>query len=373
MKTRGALLWEPGKDTKWSVEDIEIDDPHEGEVMVKLASAGLCHSDYHYIAGDAALPWGPLIGGHEGAGVVQEVGAGVTSLRPGDYVITTFIPSCGHCRWCRDGLGNLCDRGAGLLDGVALDGTYRIHARGHGVGPMTFLGTFSPYLVAPADSLVKIDDDISPAIGAIVGCAVPTGWGTAVNIADVQIGDTVVVLGCGGVGMNAVQGARMAGAKHIVAIDPVEWKRQQAPIFGATHVAPDVSVGRELVAELTHGVMADRVILTMGLVEGAHINPALDLVCKTGVLAIGGVGAMTQVTADFSLMGFVMSQKQIRGGLYGGCKPANVIPMLLDMYRKGDLLLDELVTRTYTLDDINEGYADMVGGRNLRGVILFDS
>lgn len=372
MKTQGALLWKPGTDPEWSVEEIEIDEPRQGEVLVKLKAAGLCHSDYHYVAGDSMLEWGPLLGGHEGAGVVQQVGPGVTTLAPGDEVITTFMPSCGHCRWCRSGYGNLCDRGAQLLAGTALDGTHRVHARGQGVGPMTFLGTFAPYVVAPVDALVKFDGDVPPAAAALVGCAVPTGWGTSVYIADVQIGDTVVVIGCGGVGMNAVQGAKAAGAQHVVAVDPVGWKRQQAPIFGATHTAADLVEAAALVSELTHGVMAERVVLTAGVVEGAMINPALDLVAKTGVLAIGGVSAMTQVQADFSLMGFVMSQKQIRGGLYGGCQPANAIPMLLDRYRKGELLLEELVTRTYTLEEINQGYADMAAGRNIRGAIVFE-
>jgi S-(hydroxymethyl)glutathione dehydrogenase / alcohol dehydrogenase len=369
MQTKGAIFW-PGEELKWSVEPIEIDEPHEGEVLIKMEAAGLCHSDYHYIAGDAFSEH-PILGGHEGAGVVQQVGKGVTSVQPGDHVITTFMPSCGHCRWCRDGRGNLCDRGALLLDGVGLDGTHRVHARGQDIGPMTFLGTFAPYVCAPVDALVKYDPDIPAAVAAIVGCAVPTGWGTAVNVADVQAGDTVVVIGCGGVGMNAVQGARMRGARSIVAVDPVDFKREQAPRFGATHTAASVEEANALVSELTVGVMAERVILTMGVVDGKLINPALDLVCKTGVLAIGGVARMDQVEADFSLMMFVMMEKQIRGGLYGGCKPANAIPRLLDLYRKGDLMLDELVTRTYPLEDINEGYADMAAGRNIRGVISF--
>jgi S-(hydroxymethyl)glutathione dehydrogenase/alcohol dehydrogenase len=372
VKTKGALLWEPGTRSGWSVEEIELDDPRKGEVLVKLAAAGLCHSDYHYDAGDGQIEFSPLLGGHEGAGVVQEVGEGVTTLRPGDHVITSFMPSCGHCHWCRIGRGNLCDRGADLMQGVSLDGTHRIHARGQDVGPMTFTGTFSPYIVAPVDSLVKFDDDISPKAAAIVGCAVPTGWGTSVYVADVQIGDTVVIIGLGGVGMNAVQGARMAGAKNIVAIDPVEWKREQGPTFGATHTAASCADALELVSDLTRGVMADRAVLTMGVVDGQLIDPSLALVSKGGVLAIGGVSAMQQTQAAFNVFGFVMMEKQIRGGLYGGCKPHVAIPMLLDLYRKGDLLLDELVTRTYALEDINQGYEDMEAGRNIRGVIVYD-
>jgi S-(hydroxymethyl)glutathione dehydrogenase / alcohol dehydrogenase len=369
MQTEGAIFW-PGEELRWSVEPIEIDEPHAGEVLIRMEAAGLCHSDYHYIAGDAFSDH-PILGGHEGAGIVEQVGPGVSSVAPGDHVITAFIPSCGHCRWCRDGRGNLCDRGALLMAGVGLDGTHRVHARGRDIGPITFLGTFARYVCAPADSLIKYDPAIPPTVAAIAGCAVPTGWGTAVNIAQVAVGDTAVIIGCGGVGMNAIQGARMAGAKRVVAVDPVDFKRQQAPVFGATHTAGSVEEAQALVSDLTGGVMAERVILTMGVVDGKLIDPILDLVCKTGVLAIGGVSRMDQVEANLSLMMFVMLEKQIRGGLYGGCKPGNAIPQLLELYKQGDLMLEELVTRTYPLEQINEGYADMAAGRNIRGVISF--
>jgi S-(hydroxymethyl)glutathione dehydrogenase/alcohol dehydrogenase len=372
MKTTGALLWGPGTGSGWSVEDIEVDPPNPGEVLVKLAAAGLCHSDYHFDAGDCVASHLPLLGGHEGAGVVSELGAGVETLAVGDRVITTFMPSCGRCRWCTAGRGNLCDRGAGLMEGRALDGTFRVHARGEDVGPMTYLGTFSPYIVCPVDSLVRIDDDIPWPAAAITGCAVPTGWGTAVNIAGVRIGDVVVVIGTGGVGMNAIQGARMAGARTIVAVDPVDFKRKKAHEFGATHDAPSVAEAFELVSDLTRGAMADRVIITMGVVDGRIIDPALGLTSKGGVLAIGGVSSMSQHEAAFSIFPFVMSEKQIRGGLYGGCVTRTAIPMLLDLYRKGTLMLDELVTRTYRLDQINEAYRDMEEGRNIRGVIVYD-
>jgi NDMA-dependent alcohol dehydrogenase len=372
MKTKGALLLDPGTHSGWSVEDIELDPPKAGEVVVKLAAAGLCHSDYHYDAGDGVLEWSPLLGGHEGAGVVEDVGPNVTKVAAGDHVITSFMPSCGHCRWCVDGRGNLCDRGAGLLEGHALDGTHRIHWNGKPVGPMTYTGTFAPYIVCPEDSLIKFGSDIPPDKAAIVGCAVPTGVGTAINVAGVRPGDVVVVIGTGGVGMNAVQGARIAGAQTIVTVDPVEWKQEQAPIFGATHTTGSIEEATELVTDLTNGVMADRAILTMGVVDGMLIDPALNLISKGGTLGIGGVSAMTQNTAAFSIFPFVMYQKEIRGGLYGGWDARNAVPLLLDMYRKGLLKLDELVTRTYSLEEINQGYQDMEDGRNIRGVIVYD-
>lgn len=374
MKTEGALLREIGTRDGFHVEEIELDPPKAGEVRIKLKAAGLCHSDFHFDAGDGMLGFAPFLAGHEGAGIIDEIGEGVTTLSVGDRVICTFMPSCGKCAWCIKGKGNLCDRGAGLMQGKALDGTVRIHAHGEDVGPMTYLGTFAPYVVCPVDSLVKIEgpDDIPWTAAAVMGCAVPTGWGTAVNIAEVEIGDTVVVIGTGGVGMNAVQGARMAGAAKIIAVDPVEWKRAKAHEFGATHDAASVEEAFTLVQQLTNGVMADKVIITIGVVDGAIIDPALNLTSKGGVLAIAGVSSMLQHEAEFSLFGFVMSQKQIRGGLYGGCNNQLVIPTLLDAYRSGVLKLDELVTTTYSLKDINQGWADMESGRNIRGVVVYD-
>lgn len=373
VKTRGALLWELGSG-RWDVEDIEYGDPHDGEVVVKLAAAGLCHTDYHFLTGDQPVGALPLLGGHEGAGVVQEVGPNCRHLAVGDHVVTTFMPACGTCPWCVQGRQNLCDRGAGLLEGPALDGTHRVHTSdGRPVTQMTYIGTFSPYIVSPEDSLIKIDPDVPLDVAAIVGCGVPTGWGSAVYTADTQIGDTVVILGAGGVGMNAVQGAKHAGASNIVVVEPVEWKREAAiSTFGATHAVGTIEEAAALVADLTHGVMADRTIIHLGVVPGDIVQPALELTSKGGVVAISGTASMEQIDAKLGLLWFVLTEKQLRGGLYGSCNPRAEVPKLLDLYTRGDLLLDELVTRRYALDDINQGYDDMLEGRNLRGLIVYD-
>jgi len=372
LKTKGALLWKIGGG-KWEVEDIEYDEPKDGEALVKLAASGLCHSDYHYITGDGTVDSLPLLGGHEGAGVVLEVGPNCKDLQVGDHVITTFMPSCGKCRWCVNGRSQLCDRGAGLLSGKQLDGTNRCFTNGTPVAQMTYIGTFSPYIVAPEDSLIKIDPEVPLEKVAIVGCGVPTGWGSAVYLAGVEVGDTVCVVGVGGVGMNAIQGAKIAGASNIVAIDPVEWKRKAAvETFGATHEAASIAEAMELVGDLTRGVMADKTIIHQGVVDGQLVQPALDLTSKGGVLAISGVSSMSQIDAKLSIFALVLMEKQIRGGLYGSCNPRTDIPKLVELYKRGDLLLDELVTRTYTLEEINQGYADMDEGRNLRGLIVFD-
>jgi S-(hydroxymethyl)glutathione dehydrogenase/alcohol dehydrogenase len=371
VRTRGALLRAVGSD-KWEVEDLEFGAPKGGEVAVKLVAAGLCHTDYHFLSGDQVVEQLPLLGGHEGAGVVEEVGPNCRHLQPGDHVITTFMPSCGTCHWCVIGRQNLCDRGAGLLAGPGLDGTNRLHTLdGAPVTQMTYLGTFSPYLVCPEDSLIKVDPEVPLDKVAVIGCGVVTGWGSAVYTADTQIADTVVVLGVGGVGMNAVQGAKHAGASTIVAVDPVDWKRQAAvDTFGATHQAAAPEGALELVADLTHGVMADRTIIHLGVVPGEVIQSALDLTSKGGVVVVSGTSSMQQTEAKLGLLWLTLMEKQIRGGLYGGCNPRVDVPKLVELYKRGDLLVDELITRTYTVDQINEGFSDMLDGRNLRGVIL---
>ncbi len=371
MRTaKAAVLWnlhEP-----WSVEEVEIDDPVAGEVLVKLAASGMCHSDEHLVTGDIPAPL-PIIGGHEGAGVVEAVGEGVTDLAPGDHVVLSFIPSCGKCRWCSTGHQNLCDLGMHLLGGVAIaDGTHRIRARGQGVGTMVLLGTFCPYVVVHQSSVVKIDNDIPLDKAALCGCGVVTGWGSAVYAAEVAPGDTVVVIGVGGIGANAIQGAKLAGAKRIVAIDPVEFKREQAQFFGATHTATSIEAAFELVGQLTWGTMADKVILTTSVAEGHLIAPAMTLVSKAGRLVVTAVAPWNQNEVQLNLFDLAMMQKEVRGTIFGSANPRADIPKILGLYREGKVMLDELVTRTYSLDEINQGYQDMRDGKNIRGVIVYD-
>jgi NDMA-dependent alcohol dehydrogenase len=372
VKSKGALLWEPGTRSGWSVEEIEIDPPKHGEVLIKLAASGLCHSDDHVDTGDVAIDWAPFLGGHEGAGVVQEVGPGVVGVEEGDHCVLAFVPTCGRCHWCFAGRSNLCDMGALVLSGVWPDGTKRIRARGEGVGAMSMLGTFSPYIVAPAASVIKIDPDIPLQAAALVGCGVPTGYGSAVHVADTKPGETVVVVGIGGVGINAVQGARIVGAGTIVAVDPVPFKREKALEFGATHVAASVEEALDLVGELTRGVMADKAIITIGVGDGAIIEGVVQLVSKGGIVVHTSAAPMTVDQVHLGLFMFAMFEKQIRGTIFGGCVPHNDVPELLGMYRSGLLKLDELATRTYKLEDINQGYTDMREGRNLRGLIVYD-
>lgn len=373
MKTKAAVLW--GLNEDWKIEEVELGDPVAGEVLVRLAASGMCHSDEHVRIGDIAMvePGGwPFIGGHEGAGIVQKVGPGVSSLKEGDHVVLGFIPSCGRCPSCSSGHSNLCDNGATLLTGQAIsDGTYRAQVKGQNASAMCLLGTFSPYVCVHESSAIKIEDDIPLDKAALVGCGVTTGWGSAVYAAEVTPGDNVVVIGIGGVGINAVQGAKAAGAKRIFAIDPVEFKREQAMKLGATHAFASMEEAAGPINEITWGTMAQKAILTVGRIEGEMIGQMLGLISKGGTGVVTAMGDMGQVDMSFSLFELAMLQKRLQGAIFGGGNPRFDIPKLLGLYREGQLKLDELITKTYKLEDINTGYQDMLEGRNIRGVIMY--
>ena len=370
MKTKAAILWEIGK--PWSVEEIELDPPKEGEVLVEMAASGLCHSDEHLVTGD--LPFAlPIIGGHEGAGIVKEVGPNVSWLKPGDHVVFGFIPSCGKCPSCATGHQNLCDLGMYLGLGMQiLDQTSRHHAQGQDLGLMCLLGTFAHHCVVNEASVIKIDDDLPLDKACLVGCGVTTGWGSAVYAAETKPGDTVVVVGIGGIGINAVQGAKLAGAKRIIAIDPVEFKREKAMEFGATHTAASVEEALPLVTELTFGQMANKVILTIGVGSGEIMAPALALAAKRGRAVVTNVHPALEIDVKMSLLDLTLMEKQVVGSLFGSGNPRADIPKLLGLYRDGQLELDGLVTRTYTLDGVNDGYDDMRAGKNIRGVMVYN-
>jgi NDMA-dependent alcohol dehydrogenase len=380
MRTRAAVLYAPH--TEYVVEEIELDPPKANEVLVKFSASGMCHSDEHMVTGDMAmdpailemLGWRqyPIIMGHEGAGVVVEVGPGVTELSVGDHVVTSFVPSCGRCPSCASGHQNLCDNGAYLLSGRQADGTVRHHTLdGEDLATMTCLGTFAEHSVVNINSLVRVEPDLPLDKACLVACGVTTGWGSATYAGEVTTGDTVVVIGTGGVGMNAVQGAAMAGARHVIALDPVEFKREQAQKFGATHTAATVEECQALLGELTWGRNADKIIVTVGEGKGADLGSYMGMVSKGGRLVFTSVANMNDNDVTLNLFDFAMQQKQLVGTIFGSANPRYDIPKLLGLYRSGQLKLDELVTRTYTLDEINEGYQDMRDGKNIRGVIIY--
>ena len=239
--TRAAVCWEVGR--HWEIVDCTLADPRPGEVLVKLEFAGLCHSDDHNVTGDfpAALP---VVGGHEGAGIVIAIGEGVDRVAVGDSVMLLPLPTCGKCRYCADGRTYLCDANLDVLTGARADGSFAFTTRdGRELGAYGQLGTFSEYTLVQQIRVLRYERDIPPQVAAVTSCGVITGYGSAVRAAGIRDGDTVVVVGTGGVGMSAVMGAAIAGAANIVAVDPVAFKREQALKLGATHTAPSVERG----------------------------------------------------------------------------------------------------------------------------------
>jgi S-(hydroxymethyl)glutathione dehydrogenase/alcohol dehydrogenase len=369
VKTKAAVLWETN--TPWSIEEIELDPPQAGEVQVKIAASGMCHSDEHLTTGD--LPFLlPIIGGHEGAGVVEAVGDGVSWLKPGDHVVFGFIPSCGRCASCATGHSNLCDLGALLGIGRQIDGTSRHHAKGQDLGLMCMLGTFAHHTVVNEASCIKIDNDVPLDRACLLGCGVVTGWGSAVYAAEVSPGDTVAVVGVGGIGANAIQGAKLAGAKRIIAIDPIEFKREKAMEFGATHTAASMAEALPMLQEITWGTMANKVIMTMGVGQGSVMAEALALTAKRGRVVVTNIHPAMEASANMSLLDLTLMEKQVVGSLFGSGNPRADIPKLIGLYREGQLDLDGLVTKTYTLEGVNDGYDAMRAGENIRGVLIYD-
>jgi S-(hydroxymethyl)glutathione dehydrogenase/alcohol dehydrogenase len=369
MTTQAAVLRKPGQ--WWEVTELELDEPKEHEVLVRFMASGLCHSDEHIREQGNHIRM-PLVGGHEGAGVVEAVGAGVTRCKPGDHIVTSYIPACGRCRYCSTGHQNLCDAGRYAAVGCMQDETFRFHQGGEDFGGFCTLGTFSQRAVVHEYSCVPMDDDIPFEVAALVGCGVTTGWCSSVVAAGVQPGDTVVILGVGGVGSAAVQGARFAGAKNIIAIDPVPFKLDMARQLGATFATPDVEEARAEIIQLTRGQLADKAVITVGVLEPEIVRDAISLVGKAGTVEITSIGRADVHTLDQSASPIVGWHKRIQGALAGGANPLYDMPKLLGLYKSGDLKLDEIITRRYALKEINDGYHDLLDGKNIRGVIVHE-
>jgi len=369
VKTKAAVLTEVNH--PWEIMEVDLREPKGNEVLIRYVASGLCHSDEHLVTGDLPAPL-PYIGGHEGAGIVEAVGPGVSRVAVGDHVVCAFIPSCGHCRWCASGQQSICDLGATILEGCLPDGSYAFTIDGQNVGAMCMLGTFAQHSVISETSAVKIDDDLPLEIAVLCGCGVPTGWGSAVNTGNTQIGDTVVVFGIGGIGANAVQGAAHAGATNIIAVDPLDLKREFAQEMGATHSAQTGAEAAELARELTRGVGADVAIVTVDVVSEQVVQEAAAAIRKGGVLVLTGLAHPEALTVHLSGADLTLNRKQVRGSLFGDCNPTQDIKKMLALYRSGKLKLDELVTKQYTLEDINQGYADLNSGQNIRGVVIHD-
>jgi S-(hydroxymethyl)glutathione dehydrogenase/alcohol dehydrogenase len=371
MTTRAAVLHRPGQD--WEITELDLDEPKDYEVLIRFKAAGLCHSDEHIREEGGSHIRMPLVGGHEGAGVVQAVGAGVTRVEPGDHVVTSYIPACGRCRYCSTGHQNLCDRGLYAGVGCLQDETFRFHRDGEDFGGFCALGTFSDLAVVSEYSCVRIDDDIPFEVAALVGCGVTTGWCSAVRAGETRAGDTVVIFGIGGVGINAVQGARFAGAANVIAIDPNPFKLEMAGRLGATFTTGDVERAREQLIQLTRGQMADLAVVTVGVLEPEITADAVSLVGKAGRVVLTSVSRADVKTVSLTGSPLVGWHKRIQGSLAGGSNPIYEMSNLLGLYKSGHLKLDEIITRRYSLEQVNDGYRDLLDGKNIRGVVHHES
>lgn len=366
MKTKAAML--TGLHRDWDIVELDLDPPKDGEVLLRFVASGLCHSDEHLREGDIEIRF-PVVGGHEGAGIVEEVGPGVPDLKVGDHVVCSFIPNCGQCRYCSTGRQSLCDLGIYIGEGCLPDGTFRFHRDSEDVGSMCMLGTFSQYATVSRHSCVKVDPDIPLETAVLVGCGVPTGWGSSVYAGGVRAGDTVVIYGIGGVGINAVQGAVHAGARHVVVVDPLGNKRDAATKLGATHAYATYEEAQEAVTEMTRGQLADQAIVTVGVVDEGVISAAFDVLGKGGTMVVTGLANPAKATIHVSGALLSLFQKTIKGALFGSANPKYDIVKMLDLYRDGRLELEGLITGEYKLEEVNQGYRDLLDGKNIRGII----
>ncbi len=358
---KAAVLRQLGR---LDIEEVELDGPREEELRIRVLASGLCHSDYHMILGDLPTTL-PAVLGHEAAGVIEAVGIGVSGFVPGDMVITCFSAFCGHCHECQDGNSHRCEDKPGKP--VNREAGSRITRNGEAIYQLGNLGGFAEEMVVHQRSAVKMPEGMPPASAALMGCGVLTGTGAVLNAAKVEPGSTVAVVGCGGVGLNAVQGARIAGAARIIAIDTSAEKLEMARRFGATDgvlAGPD-AVGN--VVEMTHGGV-DYAFEVVGSASTAQ--DALAMIRTGGTLVLVGVTSH-DARLEIPITAFAMAEKKVIGTLMGSAPFQTYLPKLAAHYLNGSLLLDELVSQQIPLEAINEGYAQMAEGKVARSVITF--
>ena len=363
---KAAVLYEYGQPLV--VEDVELDEPKAGEVLVKIGAAGICRSDRHFMHGDANINL-PAVLGHEGAGTVAQVGPGVTLTQPGDQVILSFVPACGRCKSCLEGHSNLCDLHMSTGP-FMLDGTTRLHKNDQPIHHMGKVACFAEYAVVPETGCIPTAAQLPMDQAAMIGCCVPTGVGATMFSANVQPGSTVAVVGCGGVGLNVIMGAKLLNAGRIIAVDIRESQLEFAMKFGATHSVN--AADRDPVAqvkEITGGRGADYTFEVFGSAE--TVKTAYDMCSKSGTVTVVGI-APIGAEAPINAVDLVRNEKTLRGTYYGSARSRVDMPTMVDLYLSGKLNLDDLVVRRYSLDQINEAYGDMDAGEVGRGAIVFD-
>jgi len=365
---KAAVLHEVNKPLV--IEDVSVPNPGPREVLIRTRVAGLCHSDLHFMEGLYPHPL-PAVLGHESAGVVEKVGSDVHYVKPGDHVVTCLSVFCGTCDNCTTGRTVLCtDTTVKMLPGQSNRLSW---ARSEKLNQFLNLSSFAEQMLVHENAIVKIRKDMPLELAALTSCGVPTGFGSAVKAGEVKPGDTTIVYGIGGVGVNALQGASIAGARYVIAVDPVAFKRESALGFGATHAVATTDEARALALELTWGVGADQAIVTLGVVTEDVVSAAFAAIRKRGTVVLTGLAGPGAKTVNVSGFELALFEKRLQGALFGSSNPFDDIPRILDLYRAGKLKLSELITTRYTLDQVNQGYEDMMAGRNIRGVLIHES
>lgn len=352
-----------------TIETIDIDKPKRGEVLVKMAASGVCHTDLSVLNAALPFPPPPVVLGHEGAGIVEEVGADVTAVQPGDHVILSWRPFCGKCSYCATGRTHLCQTvGMSLLQGYLLDNTSRLHKGDTEIRHFIGVSSFAEYAVVPESGVVKIRTDVPLEVAALVGCGVMTGVGAAIRTAKVEPGSSVAVIGCGGVGLNVIQGAALAGAEKIIAIDLNTQKLDLAKQFGATHIVnPNDGDPVLQVLGLTDMLGADYAFEVIG--RGDTALQAYNSIRPGGTAVIVGVAKADDMISIPALS--ILQEKTLKGSLYGSARPSVDMPKLLDLYMSKKLKLDELVSRRIPLEQVNEAFQWMEKGEVARSVIVY--
>lgn len=348
------------------LEEVEIEPPRAGEVRVNIGATGVCHSDYHVIKGEWKYGL-PMILGHEAAGIVESVGANVTGVQPGDHAVISFRPACGVCRLCAMGRSVLCEGRTG--DRFKMhDGTARIHRKGEDLLVLARVGSFAEQIVVPAEQVVPVRKDVPMDVLALIGCAVTTGVGAVVNAAKVEPGSTVAVIGCGGVGLNVIQGAALVNASRIIAVDLLDNKLDYARQFGATDtVNPKNGDPVEQVRNLTNGGV-DYAFEVIG--NGKTVEQAIQMTRVAGTACIVGMAPQGSVSSFDPLL-FVQKETKLIGTWYGSARPRIDFPRMIELMLAGKLKVNELISRRYSLDEINEGFERLGRGEVARGVIVF--
>lgn len=367
MKARAAILFEPKQ--KLSIDQVDVPSPRQGEVLVHMAVGGVCHSDLHVMKGDLAAPL-PAILGHEGSGVVAEIGPGVKDVQPGDHVIPLWRLSCGECEWCAGGRPALCSAGVEIrrTGTLPLGGT-GFTLRGQEIKRFGGVSTFAEYSVIPEKALLKIPTEFPLDRAALLGCAVITGYGAVVNAAQVRPGSLVAVFGAGGVGLNVIQTAALAGAAMIVAVDLKDSKLEMARQFGATHL---VNASRDNPVEQVRAITDRRGVDYAFEVVGlpATMRQAFEVLARRGTAVVVGIGP-TKADVSIPVIPLAWEDRVLMGSLYGSSRPRIDILKLIDLYRARKLKLDELLTKSYPIEQINEAYAALERGEVARSVVTF--